>query len=208
MPDLGSHPSQRSHRFFDSKGPSGVATPRQDDGLDYFGFGGQTLEIDKTHIVQYAHYGYVYCMLLATDLTQGDLKGSTLISGGGDGSIKLWHLDKNDGGAITELAVLENGDNSVLTMALNDTLLYAGRLEGDVNVWDLDTRQLIQTIKAYSADILTLSLGHGFMFTGGADGQAKVCWTMPLNSYVLTVLDRYLNVTNAKLNGRHTTSLS
>ena len=113
-------------------------------------------------------------MLLARNLTHGDFNGDALISGGGDGSIKLWHLDANNGGAITELAALENGDNSVLTMALNDTLLYAGRLEGDVNVWDLDTRQLIQTVKAYTVDVLTLSVGYGFMFTGGASGQAKV----------------------------------
>ena len=114
-------------------------------------------------------------MLLATDLIHGDYHGDTLISGGGDGSIKLWHLDGDDGGAIQESAVLENGDNSVLTMALNGTLLYAGRLEGDINVWDLDTQQLIRTIKAYNVDVLTLSLGYGFMFTGGANGQAKVC---------------------------------
>ena len=114
-------------------------------------------------------------MILAKGLSQRDLAEDILISGGGDGTIKLWNLDVESGGAIKVLATLENGDNSVLSLAINDTLLYAGRLEGEVNVWDLETRQLIQTVTAFTAsDVLTLSIIHGCIFTGGADGRAKV----------------------------------
>lgn len=132
------------------------------------------LEICTENIIQYAHYGYVYCMLLAKGLIQHDSGEEVLISGGGDGTIKLWQLSQSSEGPIKELATLEAGDNSVLTLALDGTLLYSGRLEGDVNVWDLDTRQLIQTVKAYSADVLTIAVGHGLIFTGGADAYAKV----------------------------------
>lgn len=171
VPNLNSHPSQRNHRFFDSKGPGGTCTPRPASLDDHQAPGGQSLEIQKDHIVQYAHYGYVYCMLLAADL-YGDHE--TLISGGGDGVIKLWYLDKQDGGAITYPRSLENGDDSILALALDGTILYSGRLEGEIDVWDLDTRQLIRRVKAHSVDVLTLSVGHGSIFSGASNGVAKV----------------------------------
>ena len=135
--------------------------------------GGQILEIDKLSLLQYAHFGYVYCMALCQGLNH-DLEEETLITGGGDGTIKLWNLAKGNAGSVKEKTTLENGDNSILTIALNQTVLYAGRLEGEVNVWDLETCQLIRTFKAYDADVMTLSIGHGLVFTGGANGKAKV----------------------------------
>lgn len=139
----------------------------------------QNLEIDKEHIIQYAHYGYVYCMLLATNVYGYESNKQILISGGGDGTIKMWSLDEDDGGAISESSSLENGDESVLAMALDGTLLYSGRLDGDINVWDLDTRQLIRRVKADATDILTLAVGHGLVFTGSADGLIKVFLSVP-----------------------------
>lgn len=141
--------------------------------------GGQDLEIDKDHIIQYAHYGYVYCMLLAKDANGHDSNEETLISGGGDGIINLWSLDRNSGGIVRTPLPLENGDESVLSLALDGTLLYSGRLDGEVNVWDLDTRQLIRRVKAHTADVLTLTVGHGLIFTGGANGFAKVSRYFP-----------------------------
>ena len=101
-----------------------------------------------------------------------------LVSGGGDGTIKLWSLDADAGGAITNPVSLENGDDSILTLALEGTILYSGRLDGEINVWDLDTRQLIRRVKPDNADILTLSLGHGLIFSGGANGLARVSNTI------------------------------
>lgn len=113
-------------------------------------------------------------MLLATNVYGYGSDKEILISGGGDGTIKMWSLDEDDGGAILRSSSLENGDESVLTMALDGTLLYSGRLDGDINVWDLDTRQLIRRVKADSTDILTLAVGHGLVFTGSAGGLIKV----------------------------------
>ena len=175
-PDLSSHPSRRNHRFFDSKGPGGAVAPRRvsapSNSKDQ---GGQHLEIDKDHIVQYAHNSYVYCMLLAEGGQQNEtFEEETLISGGGDGTIKLWSLGEDAGGAIKLSATLENGDESVLALALDGTFLYSARLEGDINVWDLETRQLIRRVKAHTEDVLTLTLGHGLIFTASANGYAKV----------------------------------
>ena len=179
-PDPTSHPSYRNHRFFDSKGPTGVSTPRPPSANQSCSVSGQQLEIDTNHIVQYAHYGYVYCMLLTKGLSSQYRGGETLVSGGGDGTIKLWSVNPSAEGGITQTASLENGDDSVLAITLDGTILYSGRLEGDVNVWDLDTRQLIRRVKAHTHDVLAISVGHDLIFTGSANGTAKVARTRTL----------------------------
>ena len=113
-------------------------------------------------------------MLLSKGLDIDDADAEMLISGGGDGNVKLWSLSSDECGTLTEEVSLENGDSSVLSMALDGTVLYTGRLEGDVNVWDLDTRQLIRTVKAHNADVLALAVGYGLLFSGGSNGNAKV----------------------------------
>jgi di- and tripeptidase len=113
-------------------------------------------------------------MALGRGLSRDGSDEEILISGGGDGTIKLWNLDGDNGGAIEEIATLENGDNSVLTVALDGTFLYSGLLEGDINVWDLDTRQLVRSVKAHAEDVLTLTIGGGFILSGGAGGWTKV----------------------------------
>ena len=113
-------------------------------------------------------------MLLARGISRDDADSEILISGGGDGTIKLWSLHQSSGSAIQEICTLENGDNSVLTMTTNGTFLYSGRLEGDLNVWDLDTRQLIRSVNIHSADVLTLAATDSLIFSGGSNGYAKV----------------------------------
>lgn len=113
-------------------------------------------------------------MLLAKGLNGNEADDETLISGGGDGTIKLWRLDRSASGAIKDPVSLENGDDSILALALDGTFLYSGRLEGDINVWDLDTRQLIRRVKAHTVDVLTLAVGRGLIFSGGANGYVKV----------------------------------
>ncbi len=152
-----------------------MSTPRPLTASELEAEGGQVLEIDKDNIVQYAHYGYVYCMLLTKGLNSGRSDDETLISGGGDGTIKLWSLDKSSGGSIKKAVTLENGDDSILAIVLDGKLLYSGRLEGDINVWDLDTHQMIRRIRAHTADVLTLAVSRGLLFSGSANGFAKVC---------------------------------
>ncbi|KAI9702929.1 MAG: hypothetical protein M1836_008143 [Candelina mexicana] len=174
-PDPKAHPSYRYNRFFDSKGPGGVSTPRpvSSNGVSQT-HGGRDLEIDKEYIKQYAHYGYVYCMLLSNGLLKNGPDDEVLISGGGDGTIKLWSLDADNVGALLELDELPgDGNKSVLTMALDGTFLYSGLLEGEVNVWDLDTRQQVRSVKAHLDDVLSISVGGGFIFSAGATGNAK-----------------------------------
>lgn len=165
----------RSHRFFDSKarGDDHVEQPVE-PGPETSQEKGQLLEIGSENILQYAHHGYVYCMLLPEAVGPDNQRSDRLISGGGDGTIKLWGRTLQKAGALCELAVLDNGDCSVFSMALDGTLLYASLLEGEVNVWDLETRQLVRNIRASKLDVLTLVVIGELVFTGAACGTVKV----------------------------------
>ncbi|MCJ1309702.1 hypothetical protein MMC25_003362 [Agyrium rufum] len=173
LPNLRNHPTQRDHRFFDSKDRGGTAHPRSFTISELEAEEGQVLEVGRRDILQYAHNGYVYCMLLVKNLAKNKEGVESLISGGGDGTIKLWALNSEGSAGIQHLQTLETGDYSVLSLALDGSFLYTGMLGGDINVWDLDTCQQIRTLKAHSADVLTLAVGHGMIFSGGANGYAR-----------------------------------
>ncbi|KAH7127147.1 beta-Ala-His dipeptidase, partial [Dendryphion nanum] len=177
-PALTSHPSERHNRFFDSAGPGGVRTPRP-GGEDHKlrdAVGGQNLEIDKQDIYQFAHYGYVYCMLISKGLLPGAPDEEVLVSGGGDGRIQLWRIDSSNRGAISRIFTLEDGreeGESILSLVRDGSFLYSGRLDGEVNVWDLETRQLVRNLKADTGDVLSLSLGGGILFAAGVEGVVQ-----------------------------------
>lgn len=173
------HPSSREDRFFDSLGPGGIRTPKPEfsDEQPRDAKGGQVLELDKQYIRQFAHYGYVYCMLLASGSVAGYSDKEILVSGGGDGVIKLWRLDHDAAGAIQELNALDDGreeGNAVQSMVLDGTFLYGGRPDGEINVWDLETKQLVRSLKTNVGDVLTISIGGGFLFGAGDRGSVQV----------------------------------
>lgn len=174
-PNITSHPSRRSHRFFDSKGPGGRSTPQppqESEEEEMLCPRWNQLEIEPENIVQYAHYGYVYCMLVVSGAQIGR-EGEYLLSGGGDGDVKLWDVNPATG-AISELHRMEGGDSGVLSMAIRDTFLYCGLTDGEICLWDLDTFQLVRTVKAHCDDVLTLSVSGDSIFSGSASGYTRV----------------------------------
>lgn len=185
-PNEDRHPDKRNHRFFDSKAAGGTATPRSNAGVgEKLVTGGETLEIDKSHMKHYAHFGYVYCMLMvrgASRLVEAD--EDMLISGGGDGTIKLWKLNEDPDKGIEELACLGEDDaESVLSLTLDGSFLYSGKLRGVIELWDLDTKQKLRVIKAHNGDVMTLQMSWGFLFSAGATGFSRKYSTVQYGQY-------------------------
>jgi len=177
-PQKDARPSFRGDPFFDSAGPGGVRTPRPADAdvAPRHAEGGQVIEIAKENVRHFAHYGYVYCMQLAKEGIPEAAGQEILVTGGGDGVVKLWKLDATDGGAVDELCRLDDGreeGHSILTIALDGTFLYSGRSGGEVDVWDLETRQLVRNLKAHRDDVLTISVGGGSLFSAAVTGYVR-----------------------------------
>jgi di- and tripeptidase len=170
---LKSHPSRRTHRFFDSIGPAG--TPRPSDTLEQNNHFQEShlLEIEPVNILQYAHFGYVYCMMMTKSLSgNGD---QMLLSGGGDGSIKLWAIDPETSALSMErVKTLSSGDCGVLSMAVRDQFLYCGLTDGEITIWDLDTQTLIRSVRGHEDDVLTITIKDNYIYSGSASGFMRV----------------------------------
>ncbi|CAK7231539.1 hypothetical protein SBRCBS47491_007965 [Sporothrix bragantina] len=194
--DSAHHPDKRHHRFFDSKAVGGASTPRRNE--DRWGLipkAQTTVEVHPSAIRQFAHYGYIYSMLMAKGPAHNlGADEEVLISGGGDGTVKLWkigsektaaggkepaeqeHEDGDDDsdetdGTIREVMKLGNDDAmSVLSLAIDGSFLYCGKLDGVIELWDLDTRQRLRVIKAHNSDIMTLQMNWGYLWSASANG--------------------------------------
>ncbi|KAG9239144.1 hypothetical protein BJ875DRAFT_366353 [Amylocarpus encephaloides] len=183
-PNPDSHPDRRNHRFFDSVQHGGTSTPRPQPNRGLVS-DGEVLEMDKAHMRHYAHFGYVYCMLLVKGVTRlVDSDEDVLISGGGDGTIKIWKLAHNVEEGIKEVACLGNDDaESVLSMAVDGSFLYSSKLEGIVELWDLDTKQKLRVIRAHRGDVMTLQMGWGYLWSAGSTGFARKHSTVQYGKY-------------------------
>lgn len=107
--------------------------PKYDDDNDI-----PRYEIDETMVYWNSHNGYVYALLLGNNKD-----GEILISGSGDGDVKIWSIEKN---SMNLLQILKGTDAGVLTFALHEDLLFCGTQGGDIKIYDLETYQHIRTL--------------------------------------------------------------
>ncbi|CCG84084.1 protein of unknown function [Taphrina deformans PYCC 5710] len=167
VPSRDAYPTRRPNKFFDSTGPSGrAALPVKSPTLGARrGSVGQEdssslIEIGRDDIIQYAHYSYVFCLLLGT--FDGE---EVLYTGGGDGAINIWSLH----GRPHQLRSLcQTQGASILCLAQHESLLYAGQSRGTISVWDLETNQLLRRIQAHGAtDVQSLSISSQLLISVG-----------------------------------------
>ncbi|KAJ5267184.1 Peptidase M20 [Penicillium angulare] len=166
------HPSKRTHRFFDSRGPDGSLAPRSSDGAHVVPDGGRVLTFKRDHHKLFAHHGYVYTMLLVKGLIESAPSEEALLTGAGDGAVKLWRLGQEPGATPTQIAKLQNGD-SVLSIAVEGSLLYCGLAGGALNIWNLDSQQLVKRIVSHTGDLWAVHVIQGVAICGDATGTVK-----------------------------------
>ncbi|KAK0644069.1 hypothetical protein B0T16DRAFT_192689 [Cercophora newfieldiana] len=183
--DSANHPDKRQHRFFDSRAVGGTSTPRRtEEHYALIPRAQAVLEVDSGAVLQYAHYGWVFCMRIARGPSVlVDPEEEVLVSGGGDGTIKLWKLsdegtEYGDGervtGDIQELMVLgEDDSESVMSLEVDGSFLYAGKLRGIIELWDIDTKQKLRVIKAHDGNVNTLKMSFGLLWSAATGGSAS-----------------------------------
>jgi F-box and WD-40 domain protein CDC4 len=72
---------------------------------------------------------------------QLQIRGTTLVTGGSDGSVRVWSLETN-----TPVHRLAAHDNSVLSLQFDDNRIMSGGSDGRVKIWDVKTGQLIREL--------------------------------------------------------------
>lgn len=100
--------------------------------------------------------------------------GEVLMTGSGDGAVKLWELGADRGAAMTEIAALQNGSEAVLSIAVDGSFLYCGLTGGAINIWNLDSHQIIKTITSHTGGIWAMDIIGGITISGDSSGVVKV----------------------------------
>lgn len=113
-------------------------------------------------------------MLLVRGLIECSADEEVLLTGSGDGSVKQWKLSQGSGGVPVMLAELGNGSDSVLSLAVDGSFLYCGLSAGSVNIWNLDSRQIIRRLTSHEGDLWAIDIINGVTVSGDSNGIVKV----------------------------------
>jgi di- and tripeptidase len=123
-------------------------------------------------------------MLLVRGLLESSPNDEVLLTGAGDGVVKLWRLEQGKADvAPTQMAKLQNND-SVLSVAVDGSFLYCGLAGGALNIWNLDSHQLVKRITAHTGDLWAVDIIHGMAVCGDSNGIVKVRHQFPLLPYL------------------------
>jgi len=69
------------------------------------------------------------------------MRGDTLVTGGSDGSVRVWSLER-----LVPIHRLAAHDNSVTSLQFNESRIVSGGSDGRVKVWDLKTGNLVREL--------------------------------------------------------------
>lgn len=165
-------PSYRFDKFFDSKGPGGKLAPQQNTVKTLNKQNSSVLiEMPPQNVVQYAHYGYVYAMAVATASDK-----EVLVTGGGDGTVKIWDVNFQTDKGPKLIHTLETEENSsCLSLATQgDSFIYCGLANGLVMMFDLDTFQTLRVDKYGKSNIMTLAVTGDCLFRAAGGYISKL----------------------------------
>ncbi|CCD23522.1 glutamine amidotransferase subunit DUG2 NDAI_0B04880 [Naumovozyma dairenensis CBS 421] len=148
------------------------------------------LEIPSENIIKYAHNGFIYsiCKMCSSfnchfnqdypvpsSMESGDeCKYGYIISSGGDGVSKTWKFEKIQGNGSIKVSLIDedmDNEDSVLSQTIEFPFLYCGLSDGIINIWDLNTKQLISTLNTTDkSDIISLSVFNDHIFAVDKSG--------------------------------------
>ncbi|PVV04872.1 hypothetical protein BB560_000618 [Smittium megazygosporum] len=128
---------------------------------------GNTFMILPDTIIKSAHFGSVSCIL---EGKMPNCDSLALFSGSSDGTVKIWEILPSSLRLLDTLIFSESCELGILTIAIDNGLLYAGMEEGAVVVWDLETKQIMRTLEEHSDDVHALSIHNNFIFSASSDG--------------------------------------
>ncbi|EPB87503.1 hypothetical protein HMPREF1544_05697 [Mucor circinelloides 1006PhL] len=129
--------------------------------------------IRTSNVYSNAHDGYIYCMTYTRDLP--NLAGQVLITGSGDGYVKIWSIQDNN--KLQHHQTLTGGDpdRGILSLAISDEgYLFCGVQGGHVEIWDLETYQMIKSVVAHADDVLSVIAHCDGFASASADGSIKM----------------------------------
>ncbi|GMH34832.1 hypothetical protein BSKO_02693 [Bryopsis sp. KO-2023] len=107
------------------------------------------------------HEGDVTCLLPQSD--------NLLISGSGDGSIRIWNLDDN-----VCLRVICGQKWGVCSLSVSDGLIFCGAFDGQIRSWEFESGQHMQTFQGHKRYVTSVFVKGGQMFTGSYDKTIKI----------------------------------
>lgn len=171
-------PSSRKHRFFDSLGPGGSPAPQLNgNGANPRAHGGQVLTISSNCYHAYAHKSYIYSMTLATGLLEEGSDQEMLVTADGSGTIRVWSISALRESGLQLLFKLKSRGSSIFSLAYKAPFLYAGLSNGQANVYNLLSQQLVQKLDvchaSNNADIAQIQILDGDVFCGASNGLVK-----------------------------------
>lgn len=149
-----------------SQPPTPVANGHSGDTSPSSGSGDvKELEVEPSSRIAFAHFGYIYT--LTTVRRPGG--GRWLVSGSGASDIKIWNILPH--GDLQHLRSFSDLAGAVFSLGVRDSLLYAGLQDGEIDVWDLETGSCIRSIHAHEADVLSMTVLGGDVYTAAGDGR-------------------------------------
>ena len=111
--------------------------------------------------------------------------GTTLASGSGDGTVKLWDVETH-----TNIATLEAHERSVLSVSFSPdgTTLASGSGDGTVKLWDVASHENITTLQGHTYAVNSASFSpDGTTLASGSDDDTVKLWDVASHENIATL---------------------
>eukprot|EP00127_Corallochytrium_limacisporum_P004720 Clim_evm74s172 gene=Clim_evmTU74s172 len=122
---------------------------------------------DSSEAYKVRHHGYVYSL---ASLRLGPEGGFHLVSGGGDGSIKIWRVAPDGDEPLQLRTTFTAHDGGILSIVTIGRLIISAGQDGCIKVWDGESLKCRRKLKAHNDDVLALCYAHDLLFSASADG--------------------------------------